>query len=94
MKNVVSRWPNAGASSAVKKGMVTSDIPGHPSHAKPRKMLIFQRLNSDRHSLYKAEESYKMCIYWMYRNTSRFGKAHGGEWEMLWGPTVTSTWPW
>lgn len=47
--------------------MVTSDIPGHPSHAKPREMLIFPKLNSDRHSLYKAEESYKMYIYWMYQ---------------------------
>lgn len=94
MENVVSRRPNAGASSAVKKAMVTSDIPGHPSHAKPREMLIFPRLNSDRHSLYKAEESYKMYICWMYRNTSRFGKTHGGEQGVLWGPTETITWPW
>lgn len=70
MKNIVSRRPNAGASSAVtaKNGRTR-----HPRPLQPCKTTgdaSSPKIEFRLTLFYKAEESYKMCISWMYQNTS------------------------
>lgn len=61
-----------------KQRTVISNIPGHPSSAKPRSRYI-PKTEFRSTLFYKAEENCKMFIYWLYQKTASYDKVHKGE---------------